>query len=778
MAIRTPDQRVRVFVSSALEELADERQAVRGAIETLRMTPVMFEQGARPHPPRALYRAYLEQSDVFVGLYWERYGWVAPGEEMSGLEDEYMLSGDRPTLIYIKTPAPNREPRLSILIDRIQRDDRASYRRFREADELRSLVADDLAVMLSERFASELGTRLDSLPRPPRSPTRLIGREEDVTQVLEWLSDPTTRLVTIFGPGGIGKSRLAMAVAERAGERRDAVAYVDLAAVSEPSLLVPSIATALGVQERPGTSLAAQLRERLAGTRMLIVLDNVEQLAGAAADLSDLLAGTDALQLLVTSRRILDVRGEHVYELEPLSVPGADESITAAVELFLDRARAVVPDFRPSNEELAAIGEICRRVDGLPLAIELASARLRTLSPAAILERMGHHRLDFLRTGPRDLPPRQRTLRDAIAWSYSLLSSDAQVLFARLAVFVGSADLAAIEQVTNRDGKLDLLDILGELVEESLARTSGEAAEPRFAMLETIREFAVDRLEAGGGSADYRARHEAYYLEIAEQGDAALGSADQIDWLGRLGRENDNFRSVLRRALRRDDATPALRMGRALARYWQIRGSYTEGRRWMEQIAALPSADPPERAVAWIIGAIQAFLLGDREPLQSGLDDAIRLAADEDPRAVAFAQLLRAIGRGVAPDDDELTEATRRLEAAGEPLAIGLGLVARSSLARAHGRLPEAKRLAQAGHDLSAEIGEWWVRTYASGQLAVAALELGDRSGARRHAAESLEAAQRLGNLSAAADALGLWAMTELGDGRIESAGRLFGLAE
>ena len=616
VAIRTPDQRVRVFVSSTLQELADERRAAREAIESLRMTPVMFEQGARPHPPRALYRAYLEQSDIFIGLYWQRYGWVAPGERVSGLEDEYGLSGDRPKLIYVKTPAPDREPQLATLIKRIRRDDRASYRRFSEADELRSLVADDLAVMLTERFASAAPgadqTRGRRLPQLPRPTTRLIGRDEDIARVTDLLADQETRLVTITGTGGIGKSRLALAVAERARDRyADGVAYVDLAAVTEPSLLLPTIARALGMEERTGVSIGIQLQDGLADARMLLVLDNMEQLADAADDVSGLLVNTQALQVLVTSRRVLDIRGERVYELEPLAVPAAGAKITPAVELFLERARAIRPDFQPSGEELAAIAEICRRLDGLPLAIELASARLRILSPQAILERMGYERLAFLRTGARDLPPHQRTLRDTIAWSHSLLQPDSQALFARLAVFVGSADLEAIEQVTNPGASADTLDLLADLVDQSLVRAIGEAAEARFGMLETIREFAVEQLQAGGEAAGYRARHETHYLELAERGNAALGSAEQIEWLDRFGREDDNFRAVLRRALRRGDAATALRMGRALAAYWQMSGGYSEGRGWMEQIAALPSARPRERAVARTIGAIQAFFQGD-----------------------------------------------------------------------------------------------------------------------------------------------------------------------
>ena len=371
-----------------MQELAPERRAVREAIESLRLTPVMFELGARPHPPRALYRAYLEQSDVFVGLYWESYGWVPPGEDLSGLEDEYRLSGDRPKLIYVKTPAAGRQPRLGELIARIQRDDSASYRPFGSADDLRTLVADDLAVLLTERFAASAATpvepprsRIAPLPRPA---TRLIGRDRDLARVLDLLLDPNVRMVTIVGPGGVGKSRLALAVTDGARERcPDGIVYIDLAPLTEPSLVIPTLAKSLGVEEQTGTSVGGRLRDRLADARMLIVLDNMEQLAEAAGDVSDLLAATNALVLLVTSRRLLDVRGERVYTLGPLPAP-ADEAVTAAVELFLDRARSIHPGYQPSDADLAAFGELSRRLDGLPLAIELAAAWLRVLSPSAL----------------------------------------------------------------------------------------------------------------------------------------------------------------------------------------------------------------------------------------------------------------------------------------------------------------------------------------------------------------------------------------------------------
>jgi predicted ATPase len=786
VVIHTPDQRVRVFVSSTMQELAPERQAVREAIEGLRLTPVMFELGARPYPPRALYRAYLEQSDVFVGLYWESYGWVPPGEELSGLEDEYRLSGDRPKLIYIKAPAPNRQPRLTELIAHVQGDN-VSYRPFATADELRTLVADDLAVLLTERFeasaeASVGPPRAAPVPPLPRPATRLIGRDSDVARVLDLLVEPDVRMVTIVGPGGIGKSRLALAVAEGAKQRYpDGIGYVELASLREPSLVLPTLAKSLGIEE-PGASAEARLRDRLAAARMLIVLDNMEQLADAANDISDLLGSTAAVQLLVTSRRILDIRGERTYTLGPLAVP-ADATVTAAVELFLERARSIHPGYQPSAADLATFAELSRRLDGLPLAIELAAAWLRVLSPTALLQRMGHQPLELLREGARDLPARQRTLRDTIAWSYSLLSADAKLLFARLAVFAGSAGLEAIEHVTNPDGSFDTLDVIAELVDQSLLQALGEAAEPRFGMLETIREFAGEQLKASGTADDYRARHQTYYLGLAERGNAALGTAGQVEWVDWLGRENDNFRAVLRRALRRKDAASALRMGRALVSFWYISGSCAEGRGWMEQVARLPSAQPHERAVAQTIAVIEAFFQGDFEPLETGLNDALRVIGDGgDRRIVAFAQLLQAMAQGAGSHEghwqEAVTEASRRLQSEGDPLAVGVGLAAAALLARTNGRMEEARQLAHQAYDLSAQMGESYVHMSASTQLARALLGLGDVAAARSSAIEALQVARHLRNVSAMSYALEIWATAELRDGRIERAGQLYALAD
>src|SRR4051812_38658187 len=291
VAIRTPDQRLRVFVSSTLAELAEERAAVARAISALRLTPVMFELGARPHPPRELYRAYLAQSDIFVGLYWERYGWVGPGMDISGLEDEFRLSNSIPRLLYVKAPAPDREARLTAMIEELQTEGTEAYRTFSTLEELERLVRDDLAVLLSERFAAVTAeSSSDRTPRLTRSfpvtSTSLLGREQDIDEVAALLRAPEVRLVTLTGPGGIGKTRLAIAVGERLEDRYpEGAVFLPLASITDPTLVMTRIAGAVGVPmegTRPALDLVV---ERLGDTPTLLVLDNLEQVIAVAPEL-------------------------------------------------------------------------------------------------------------------------------------------------------------------------------------------------------------------------------------------------------------------------------------------------------------------------------------------------------------------------------------------------------------------------------------------------------------------------------------------------------------
>ena len=790
MEIRTPDQRLRIFVSSTLEELAEERRAVRQAIEGLHLIPVMFELGARPHPPRALYRAYLDQSDVFVGLYWQRYGWVAPGQAISGLEDEYRSAGERPKLVYLKEPAPDRQPGLTTLLAAIQADDEVSYRRFHDADELRTLVADDLAVLISERFGPAASDRRGrSLPDPedrllPRPLTRLIGREVDVERLCSLLADPTRRLVTIVGPGGIGKTRLALAVAERMRDAfADGVFFVPLAGLKEVRLVMPSIARSLGIAEEAGVSIIVTLRRALASSQCLIVLDNLEQLTDAGPELVDLIAATSRLQVLATSRTVLDLGGEHVFELEPLELPSEPGAPASAVELFLARAADARPGFVPTDDDRAAIEELTRRLDGLPLAIELAAAQMRVLTPRALLERMGHRRLDMLKGGPRDLPARQQTLRDTIAWSYELLGGDERALFERLAVVVGAADLASIEAIADPEGELDIVGLLASLVESSLVRTIESGDEVRFGMLETIREFANEQLEARGQAERFRSRHAEHFLALAEEGSLGLRGSEQLEWLDRFDRDIDDLRAVLRRAIRRNDAAAGARLGLLLLWFWLMRNHFAEGRSWMDGVRSVPDATPHERAQAWTVGAMLAMWQGVFDLVEAGVDEAVdALRGADDQPTLGLALLLKASVGGTEPGrgsaEESAAEGARLLDAAGDPFMQGVARLGRAFVARRVARFDEAAALAEQALAFSVSVGDSYVRSSALTQLAMAALQRGALHDVRRYVVDALTAASALGNQSSSALALELWAAVEMEDHRLERAGRLYALAD
>ncbi|HSH83440.1 MAG TPA: DUF4062 domain-containing protein [Herpetosiphonaceae bacterium] len=628
-SIRTPDQRLRVFVSSTLLELAPERVAARAAITKLRLIPVLFELGARPHPPRDLYRAYLEQSHIFIGIYWERYGWMAPEMDISGLEDEYRLSGQRPKLIYIKEPSPAREPRLTTLLDQIRNEDMVSYKPFADAAELQDLIENDLALLLTERFESahkdnvavsgEAARRPSNLPVPP---TPLIGRVEETAEVRELVLREDVRCVTLTGPGGIGKSRLALHVASEVEDRfEDGVCFVDLTAIRDPSLVAASIAEARSIHIVAGRPIMELLKNEVRDKRLLLLLDNFEQVLDAAPLVADLLAVAPHLNFLITSRAVLRLRVEYEYPVPPLGLPDPNELPALdqmdryeAVRLFVERARATKLDFAVTSANAPAIAEICRRLDGLPLAIELAAARVKHLPPQAILARLSRS-LDVLSGGLRDLPDRHQTLTKTIEWSYKLLPSLEQRLFDRIGVFAGSFTLEAAEAVCDPDGELQVLDSLSSLVDKSLVRQRSDSDdEIRYMLFETIREYASTSLTSSGEAETVRSRHGAYYLDLAEQAAPELRGSQQTLWMRRLKTEHDNLRAALQWFLDQGEAETVVRPGWALSIFWCLDGHPGEGQRWMEE--ALTSgkvvSDAFREKALSIIGTM-AYLQGSYE---------------------------------------------------------------------------------------------------------------------------------------------------------------------
>ena len=643
--IRTPDQRVRVFVSSALQELAAERRAVRDAVRRLRLVPVMFELGARPYPPQPVYRAYLAQSQVFVGIYWRSYGWVAPGEEVSGLEDEYRLSAGLPRLIYVKSPAPDREPRLAELLARIRDEGGVSYQHFSGPAELQRLVQDDLALLLSERFEmarSGEPTAGDAalagvVPVPV---TPLVGREQEAAAVEDLVARGGARLVTLTGPGGVGKSRLAVEAARRLGPGfRDGARFVELASVPEADLVAPAIAAGLGLTSSAGR-LISDLRSYLRTRRLLLVLDNFEHVIGAAPLLAELLGAAPGVVVLVTSRVVLRLRGEHEFPVPALPVPAAeagqdaiDLQDYASVSLFVQRAHAAAPGFELTGGNAEAVAEICRRLDGLPLAIELAAARVRLLSPLALLSRLGH-RFSVLTGGARDLPERQRTLRNTLDWSFGLLSAGEQEMLARLGVFAGPFGLPAAEAVCGEVGDAapdpgragQVMDTLGALVDSSLVRAEARRGESRFGLLETVREYALERLADGGGWAEAHDRHAAYFLALAEPAEAELQGQGQLAWLDRLESEHDNLRAAMSWLVDYGALEQAIRLLSVTWRFWWLHGRAAEFARLGDQIVASSEHLPPyQRALALTGTGFMLFANGDQARAQEFFEQSLPL---------------------------------------------------------------------------------------------------------------------------------------------------------
>jgi predicted ATPase/DNA-binding CsgD family transcriptional regulator len=453
--------------------------------------------------------------------------------------------------------------------------------------------------------------------------TPLIDRERELDEACAMLRREDIRIVTLTGPGGTGKTRLSLEIAHQMTPDFDGRAhFVALAAVTEPSLVLTAVAQALGIREDGEQPLAARIDAALADKRVLLVLDNFEQVTTAAPIVASLLTSAPGVKALVTSRAALHIRGEHELPLPPLALPDPKKlpppeelATVPAVALFLDRAQSVKPDLSLDHENAAAIAEICARLDGLPLAIELAAARIKLLPPNAMLPRMAN-RLNLLTGGARDLPTRLQTMRNAIAWSYDLLLPEEQVLFRRLAVFVGGFTIEAAEAIVSGGDELPSIDVLegiSSLVDHSLFRqVEGPDGEPRFVMLETIREFSTEQLKLSTEEEEFRRRHAHYFAKLAEGAEQGLVGPEQGDWLKRLEAENDNIRAALTWMIEHEPGSSVQHFAGSLVRFWEVRGYLSEGRSWLERALTtarnVPDAD---RARALLSAATLARRQGD-----------------------------------------------------------------------------------------------------------------------------------------------------------------------
>jgi predicted ATPase len=660
--ILTPDQRLRVFISSTLAELEDERRAVRRAIEALHLTPVLFELGARPHAPATLYRAYLRQSHVFVGIYWQQYGWVAPGMDISGLEDEYSLASGIPRLIYIKEPASAREPGLHELIGRIEAEGAVSYKTFSGPAELEQLVKGDLVALLTERFAT--AERLPSRAPVPVPATRLVGRERELGELADLFGRRGVRLVTLTGPGGVGKSRVAIEAARSlAASFPDGVFFVPLEPVDESAAVPAALTRALGLAVMGAESDSEAVRSFFSRSKALLYLDNFEHVGEAAPFVADLLTGTEELAVLVTSRSPLRVRGEHELSVEPLEKDDA-------VHLFRDRASAVRGPIGDEPETISATAEICRRLDALPLAIELAAARSKLLTPPELLARLGD-RLDVVGGGQRDLPERHQTVHSAIAWSFDLLDEDEQQLFIRLGAFAGPFTLEAVEEVCGAVPG-DLIERVSSLIDKSLVRPATEGPGTGFTMLETIRRFAAEQLGSSPIAADARAAHARYYVRLAIEAHDALRDARQAEWHARLASEAANLGAAFDWWLEHEELDTIADVAASLWVYWWLDNYLQPGRSLVERaLERREELSPAALNRLLSTRAAVAFLQADYPQAFADATAALEgFGPDSDTPEAAYSLailgIVQVFASGGESGGEELVEAARRLDEAGD----------------------------------------------------------------------------------------------------------------
>jgi predicted ATPase/DNA-binding XRE family transcriptional regulator len=606
---------------------------------------------------------------------------------------------------------------------------------------------------ISQHGSPETPTNLQDEPTP------FIGREREVARLVHLLQQPKARLITLTGPGGTGKTRLALEVAAaRLNAFEDGVYLVSLAPLTDPTLVAPAIAGTLGITDTGEQSLLEAMTDK----RLLLVLDNFEHLLGAAPLVRDLIQSCPSVQILVTSREILHLSAEREFPVPPLTVPDLNQTQDLqalaqydAVALFVDRAQAARPDFVLTRDNASSIAAICHRLDGLPLALELAAARIRLFPPQALLGRVSRG-LDLLTGGARDRPARQQTLRGTIDWSYSLLSPEEQTLVARLSVFMGGCtpDAAEVVCTAGADWSITAVDGLVSLIQKSLLRQDGER-ESRFGMLQTIQEYAVEKLEERGEAQEVRRRHALYFLECAEAIRPQLDGPGQAEGLNRLEQEHNNLRVAVGWACDQGEIELGLRLAIA-SEYLYMRGHRAEMSRWFEKLLTVETAkgnhvNPSLRAVALQLAASYASSVqGNTDRARALTEESIALIGQlRDTREIAYR--LQGAGQLLGEQGDDaraiavLEQALPMFKELDDKAGVGVVLLDLANIARARGEAARVIKLCEESLPLCREVGNTPYVSYALHNLGVAAWMLGDLDRARVLCEEALELNQQIG---------------------------------